>query len=111
MAALLVVAILGACSYSSEYVAQSGPATVGDVIEYQVNTVCGLGQSVFDLDGSLWAPLDIDTTDLGPPDGVDAPTDVGTLTLVAADRAVYRSSSGREFALTRRQGTQVNHEC
>jgi len=105
--ALLVVALAifpMACSYSATAAAHSGPATLG------VPEKVGLwdcedardGPTLADFDKSLWLPVGADPADLmNLAEVADGPGDTGTMTLVAADRAEYRSDRGPVFAFER----------
>lgn len=96
---------LGACTYSSETAPQSGPATIGVSISYSVYTECGFRLSLFDLDGSLWTPVDVDPAEMTRvPAGFESPDDEGTITLMSPERAEYRSSQGRVLVLARHEG-------
>lgn len=104
---------LGGCTYSSETAPHSEPATIGVPIEYSLDTDCGLRLSLFDLDGSLWMPLDVDPAEMNrTPAGFYGPHDEGTITLISPDRAEYRSSQGRVLVLVRHDGNLVQQsEC
>jgi hypothetical protein len=112
--ALILTVLAGSlvgCTFTSVYKPHSGPAEIGVPVKDSFFTECGLHQTVFDLDGSLWVPVDVDPNEQRALDGVETPVDMGTLTLVAPDRAEYRSSSGRVFTLARREGDLTVREC
>lgn len=113
VAALVALVSIGivSCTFSSVYEPLSPPAEIGVPVEGTFFTECGLHQTVFDLDGSLWAPVDLDPADRRPPDGVRSPTDTGSLTLLAPNRAQYRSSMGRVFELQRREAELRVSDC
>src|SRR5258705_4699597 len=92
--AVALVLALSACHYSSTNAPHSGAAKVGVPVEWIINTSCGLDWAVYDLDGSLWSPIDIDAGDRnGTAAGDD--NDAGTLTLISKDRAEFRTSQER----------------
>jgi hypothetical protein len=107
---IITLLVIG-CAAPSEVVARSGPAVIGVPVPGAFHTGCGLGQTVFDIDRSLWQPMDIDLADTKPPEDVASPNDEGTLTLVRSDRAAFTSSTGAVFMLSRREGSQVNPGC
>jgi hypothetical protein len=107
---VITLVFLG-CTAPSEVVARSGPAVIGVPVPGVFYTGCGLGQTVFDIDGSLWQPMDVDLADTKPPEDVASPNDEGTVTLVRSDRAAFTSSTGAVFTLSRREGSQVNPGC
>jgi hypothetical protein len=101
---ILLLAQVG-CTYSSVETAHSMPATVGESITWSIYTECGLKYSIFDLDGSLWVPVDVSPEEMErTPSGLARPDDAGTLTLISEDRAEYRSYTGRSFTLARHAG-------
>jgi hypothetical protein len=109
--ALATGLLFSGCSYSAVTGPHSGPAKIGESDTHFFYTKCGLGETLFDIDGSLWQPVGIDLAEERPPAGVGSPDDEGTLTLVAPDRAEFRSSQGRVFVLERRPGDLVTDGC
>lgn len=109
---VLVLALaVSACTYSSTYEPHSGPAETGVPVEWIINTSCGLDWAVYDLDGSLWSPIDIKAGDQeGTVVGGDD-NDTGTLMLISNDRAEYRTSQGRVVALARLPGDYTRDDC
>lgn len=85
---------------------RSSPVVAG--VAYRFDTGhCGLG-FLTDLDESFWRPID--------PDGSEQPNfffnqDVGAITLVDLDTAIYRSSTGIEVTLVRLPGPVVTQPC
>ena len=109
--ALAFVLAVAACGFSSTYEPHSGAAEVGVPVDWTINTACGLDWAVFDLDGSLWSPIDMEAGDRnGTAAGGDS-IDVGTLTLLSNDRAEYRTSQGRVVALARLPGEFTRNDC
>lgn len=109
--ALVVLAFVAGCTFTQEYVPLSEPVPIGTSVQQSFFTGCGLGQTVFDLDGSLWQPRDLDLEVTTPPPGVDSPNDEGTITLLSPDLAEFTSSVGGTFALVRRPGTLAVQGC
>lgn len=106
-----VALILMGCTVCGEYdVGHSARVPVGSSEETNIYTECGLRQSLFDLDGSLWRPLHPSAAEQAPP-GIGVPTDEGTLTLVAQDRAEWRSKLGGVVPLVRREGSLTVCGC
>ena len=115
--ALLVVGLTVfqmACSYSAQGAAHSGPAAIG------VPEKIGLwdcedardGPTVVDFDESLWLPVGADPANLmSLADAADGPGDWATMTLVAADRAEYRSNRGPVFTFERHGDTLTFEGC
>lgn len=69
---------------------------------YEVLTHCGFNDASFDADTSFWdveGPRDDGQGN--PPPGVDNPADAGVFLLVEPDRALWVSSRGVRFELTR----------
>jgi hypothetical protein len=103
---LALMTLLVACTYVSIETPKSQRTSIGASVEYTVYVGCGLRQSLFDLDGSLWVPVGVTDDDLTRvPTGFQAPDDAGILTLVTRDRAQYESSQGRTIELTRHEGS------
>ena len=106
--ALLLVAVLAAfrsaCSYSSTTAAHTGPASLG-VPQGIGLWDCGeapSGPTVVDFDESLWLPVGAEPYEVAnPPVDGNGPADTGTMTLVAPDRAEYRSDRGSVFTFER----------
>ena len=107
--ALLCVAVLaalvGACTYSSTTAALSGPAAIGVPQEVDLWD-CGdapSGPTIVDFDESLWVPVGADPYEAleSPSSGGGGPVDTGTMTLVAPDRAEYRTDHGSVFTFQR----------
>ena len=105
---------LTACSYSATAAAHSRPATLG------VPEKVGLwdcedardGPTLADFDKSLWLPIGADPADLMDlADVADGPGDTATMTLVAADRAEYRSDRGPVFTFARHGDTYTFEGC
>jgi hypothetical protein len=70
------------------------------------------GSSVVDFDESLWLPVGADPAELmNMADVADGPGDVATMTLVAADRADYRSDRGPVFTFKRHGDTFTYEGC
>lgn len=95
---VLLTVLFGAvaCDATSVYESVSSPVPVGSTIAYQLSTRCGLGQSLVDMNGTLWKPYNIPAQELNaPPSGMRVPTDSGTLTLVSPTVVRYASSTGR----------------
>lgn len=93
------------CTFSSVATPHSTPAIVGESIAWSIYTECGLKYSIFDLDGSLWVPVDVGPEEMErTPSGLARPDDAGTLTLLSQDRAEYRSYTGRSLILARHSG-------
>ena len=115
--ALLVAVLaifLSACSFSATTAAHSGPARLG------VPENVGLwdcedarnGPTLVDFDKSLWLPVGADPADLtNLADVADGPGDTGTMTLLAADRAEYRSDRGPVFTFARHGDTFTFEGC
>ena len=102
---LALAVLVAACTFVSVVTPKSGPASVGSSAPYTVYVGCGLRQSLFDLDGSLWVPIGVSNEDFTKtPSGFVGPDDAGTLSLVAPDKAEYRSSQGRVIELVRHAG-------
>lgn len=108
---LLLVVITAGCSFEASQVPHSSPTTIGSSVQGTFFTGCGLHQTVFDIDGSLWAPRDLEASESAAPPGVATPQDDGTLSLVQRDLAEYTSSQGVTFALVRRPGSLVQRDC
>lgn len=90
-------------------VAQDGTPTVARSIServqigvdypFELGTHCGIQGAVFD--GRTWrADPPLDDGNHNPPVGWDNPTQVGTMTLQAADRAVFEDAAGHRVAFT-----------
>lgn len=47
---------------------------------------------MFDLDGGLWQPRDLDLAVTTPPPGVNSPNDEGMMTLLSRDLASSRAA-------------------
>jgi hypothetical protein len=112
---IAVASVLAACSfsYSSGVSARSGPATIG-VAEDFVLADCGgphTGPTIMDFDASLWRPVGADPAELASvsPDG--EMIDTGTVTLVSAERAEYRSDRGPVYSFERQAGTLTFEGC
>jgi hypothetical protein len=102
---LALAALVAACTFVSVVTPTSESASVGTSAPYTVYVECGLRHSVFDLDGSLWVPTGVTNEDVTTtPSGFLAPDDTGILSLVAPDKAQYRSSQGRVIELVRHAG-------
>jgi hypothetical protein len=108
-----ILMLVAACSYSSIFTPKSEPTAIGTTVTYTVYVGCGLRHSLFDLDHSLWVPIDVSGEDLTkPPSGFDSPDDTGTLSLVASNKAEYRSSHGRRIKLVRHEGNlEIESGC
>ena len=82
------------CSPSVERVPCSAGMKVGVEYDYRLFTHCGVLSAYFD--GRLWrASPPLDDRFGNPPDGWDNPSEVGTVELVARDRAEFRSRAGK----------------
>lgn len=113
MRSVAFLLLVGACTYTSIVTPKSEPTSVGTSAEYTVYVGCGLRQSVFDLDGSLWVPVGVSSEDMSrTPAGFEAPDDTGMLTLVARNRAEFLSSQGRLIVLDRHEGNlEIDGRC
>lgn len=108
---LLTLLIAAGCTVESIQVPHSSPTPVGSSVQGTFFTGCGLHQTVFDIDGSLWEPRDLDPSTTAAPPGVATPQDDGIIVLIQRDLAEYTSSQGAKFALVRRTQDLVQREC
>lgn len=70
---------------------------VGDTVPHFLYTHCGIRSTTFD--GREWlADPPVDDGEGNPPAGWDDPPGLGTMTLEAEDRAVYRTGAGQSVA-------------
>lgn len=86
---------------------RSAPIEVGVVYRMRPVTHCGLDH-LFDLDGSFW---EVVARPDPAGDHLGDPYDDGTVSLVDEDTAVYESSTGAEYRLTRLEGPREVWPC
>jgi hypothetical protein len=102
-------------SSTGQYVfeANSGHVTQGVRYQFRLYTHCGLnGPTGPDFDGSFWTSVGPGDDGSGnPPAGFGNPFDIGTMTLVSANVAEYRSSSGASVRFTRQASTKSAGLC
>lgn len=112
LAFAISLVVAQACTYSSIWEPYSSPAQIGGTVSYTVSPRCGLDSVAFDMDGSLWVPVSIEAADReGTPAGFAMGDDVGTLRLISAEDAEYRSSRRRVIPLRRLSGTFEAEGC
>jgi hypothetical protein len=92
----------------------SAHVTPGVAYRFSIFTHCPLTPADVDFDGSFWDPAGptpvTDGYGGGPP-GFEQPSDQGVMTLVAPDRAEYRSQKGEVMRFTRHPGTIIASMC
>jgi hypothetical protein len=100
----LAIVLAGGCSYRGTTAAHSRPATLGVPQEIGLWDCGGApsGPTVVDFDQSLWLLVGSDPHEVAsPPVDGNGPADTGRMTLVAPDRAEYRSNRGPVFTFER----------
>ena len=92
----------------------SARVTPGVAYRFSIFTHCPLLPSYVDFDGSFWdsaGPEPVTDGYGGGPPGFQQPYDQGVMTLVAHDRAEYRSQKGKVMRFTRHPGTVIASLC
>lgn len=92
----------------------SAHITPGVAYRFSIFTHCPLLPSYVDFDGSFWdsaGPEPVTDGYGGGPPGFEQPYDQGVMTLVAPDRAEYRSQKGQIMRFTRHAGTITASPC
>lgn len=91
----------------------SGPVAQGVAYWFRLYTHCGLNYPTGpDFDGSFWDSTGAADDGSGnPPPGFGNPFDNGTMTLLSANLAEYRSSQGVTMRFTRHSGSKVASPC
>jgi len=92
----------------------SAHVTPGVAYRFSILTHCPLLPSYVDFDGSFWdsaGPEPVTDGYGGGPPGFAQPFDQGVMTLVAPDRAEYRSQKGEVMRFTRHAGTFTASLC
>jgi hypothetical protein len=91
----------------------SGHVTQGVAYQFRLYTHCGLNYPTGpDFDGSFWESVGAgDDGSANPPPGFGNPFDNGTMTLLSANLAEYRSSQGVVMRFTRQSGSRVASPC
>lgn len=91
----------------------SGRVAQGVAYWFRLYTHCGLKYPIGpDFDGSFWDSTGAADDGSGnPPPGFGNPFDNGTMTLLSANLAEYRSSQGVMMRFTRHNGRRVASPC
>jgi|ERR1700694_60044 len=102
-------------SSTGQYVfySHSGHVTQGLRYQFRLYTHCGLNDPTGpDFDGSFWTSVGPGDDGSGnPPAGFGNPYDNGTMTLISANVAEYRSSSGTFMRFNRQASTRSGSLC
>jgi hypothetical protein len=95
------------------FYAHSGNITQGVRYQFRLYTHCGLNVPTGpDFDGSFWTTAGPGDDGSGnPPAGFGNPFDNGTMTLISANVAEYRASSGAIVRFTRQASTKTGGLC
>jgi hypothetical protein len=95
------------------FYANSGHVKQGVRYQFQLYTHCGLDYPTGpDFDGSFWQSVGPGDDGSGnPPAGFGNPHDNGTMTLVSANIAQFRGSSGASMRFTRQSRTKTAGPC
>jgi hypothetical protein len=95
------------------FYAHSGHVTQGLRYQFRLYTHCGLNDPTGpDFDGSFWTSAGPGDEGSGnPPAGFGNPYDNGTMTLISANVAEYRSSFGAFMRFNRQASTRTSGLC
>jgi hypothetical protein len=94
------------------FYARSGRVAPGIRYQFHLYTHCGLNGPGTDFDGSFWTSAGPGDDGSGnPPAGFGNPFDIGTMTLISANVAEFRGSSGISVQFNRQASTTRAGVC